>query len=79
MSPSALLPQRSTNQKQTGQTFTKFERELYCQRNHKPILTKLLIIQALKKPREPESSTSRKGAEKEGKLSKVGFRGGGGG
>lgn len=41
------------NQKQTEQTLTNFVRKLYCQRNHKPGLTK----------QPPE--TSRKKAEKE--------------
>ena len=40
MSPWALLIHRSTNQKQKDQTLTNFARELYCQRNHRPGLTK---------------------------------------
>lgn len=53
MSPLALLTQRGTNQKQIEQTLTNLARKLYCQRNHKPGLTK----------QPPE--TSRKEAEKE--------------
>lgn len=49
----ALLTQGTTNQKQINQTLTNFVRELYCQRNHRPGLTNLVIIQALKQPLEP--------------------------
>ena len=44
MSPSVLLPQRDIHQKQIDQTLTCLERELYCQRNLEPGLTKLMII-----------------------------------
>lgn len=52
MSPLALLTQKYTNQKNIDQTLTNFARKLYCQRNHKSGLTKLVIIQALKQPLE---------------------------
>lgn len=68
MSPSALLLQKDIHQKQIDQTLTCLERELDCQRNHEPGLTKLVIIWALKQPLETQSSTSRKESEKEDTL-----------
>lgn len=50
----ALLTQGTTNQKQTDQTLTNFVRELYCQRNHRPGLTNLVIIQASGNPWNPD-------------------------